>query len=326
MSTGVPDRPVAVTVVCSDPADEPPELSARLGAEADVRLVFDTQQLRDALPTSDVAFVWDFRSTRLREAWSPASRVRWVHVASAGVEPLLFPEMRDQPVVLTNSRGVFDGAIAEFVLAALLALAKDLPESLRLQREHVWKHRETRLVAGATVLVIGAGSIGRAVARLVGAVGCRVVGAARTAREDDCFDRVVPISDLGPELRHADFVVVTAPLTEQTSGLLGAQAFARMKPGAVLINVGRGPIVDESALLEALDRGQLRAAVLDVFGEEPLPAEHPFWDRPDVLVSPHMCGDFEGFTEVLVDLFVENFGRMRSGRQLQNVVDKHRGY
>jgi phosphoglycerate dehydrogenase-like enzyme len=318
------ERPT-VTVVCS-PDDQPPGLAARLGDTADVRPVFDTEQLRDALPSSDAVYVWDFRSTRLREAWGDTNRLRWVHVASAGVDPLLFPELRAQPVVLTNSRGVFDDAIAEFVLGAVLAFAKDLPNTLRLQREHVWRHRETCLVVGSTAVVVGAGSIGRAVSRLLRAVGCRVVGVARSTRVDEHFDRVVAIEHFGDELEQADFVVVTVPLTEQTAGLLGPAAFARTKPSAVLINVGRGPIVDEPALLDALDRGRLRAAALDVFDDEPLPPENPFWDRADVIVSPHMSGDFEGFADVLVELFVDNFARWQDGRKLRNVVDKARGY
>ena len=326
MTDAPPGERFVVCTVCADESDQPPGLDVRLGADAEIRPVFTTAQLRQALPESDVVFLWDFRSTRLRDAWTADSRARWIHVASAGVEPVLFPELVAEPVTLTNSRGVFDTAIAEFVLGAMLACAKDFPESLALQRDGVWKHRETRMVRGSTVLVIGAGSIGRAVAGLVRAVGCRVIGVARSARTDAHFDRVVSLRELDTELAAADYVVVTAPLTDETAGLLGADALGRVKPGAVLINVGRGPIVDDEAVLAALDSGRLRAAVLDVFAEEPLPAGHPYWGHPDVLVSAHMCGDFEGFREVLVDLFVDNFGRWRAGGELRNVVDKERGY
>lgn len=320
------DPPAAVTVVCSDSGDQPPDLAARLGADARVRTVFDVPELAAAVPDSDVVFVWDFRSSGLREAWSDRSRVRWVHVASAGVDALLFPELRAQRVLVTNSRGVFDAAIAEFVLGAVLASAKDLWGTFRLQAQHVWQHRESRLVAGSTALVIGAGSIGRAVARLLGAVGCQTVGVARAARADPAFGRVVGLTDAGAELPAADYVIITAPLTDETNGLINRAAFARIKPGAILVNVGRGPIVDERALLEALDAGALGGAVLDVFCEEPLPPDHPFWSRPDVLVSPHMCGDFEGFRETLVDLFASNFNSWRAGGALRNLVDQERGY
>lgn len=313
-----------VCAVCADASDQPPGLAARLDDGVEIRPVFTTATLRDALPESDVVFVWDFRSTRLREAWTPDSRVRWVHVASAGVDPLLF--LRGQPVTLTNSRGVFDAAIAEFVLGAMLAFAKDLPTTLRLQQDRVWRHRESRLVAGSTVLVVGAGAIGRAVARLVRALGCAVVGVARSARDDPDFDRVVAFDDLATELETADVLVVTAPLTPQTEGLVGERTLSRVKPGAVLINVGRGPIVDERAVLAALDDGRLGGAALDVFAEEPLPAEHPFWARGDVIVSPHMCGDFAGYTGVLVEIFLDNLARWRRGEQLRNVVDTERGY
>lgn len=318
--------PAAVTVLCSDPADQPPQLASRLGAAAQVHTVFDVAALASALPESDAVFVWDFRSSGLREAWSERSTVQWVHVASAGVDALLFPELQALPVLLTNSRGVFDTAIAEFVLGAVLASAKDLWGTLRLQAAHVWQHRESRLVKGATVVIVGAGAIGRAAARLLNGVGCTTVGVARTAREDPDFDRVVALSGFGDELARADYVVVTAPLTDETKGLIDARAFEQMKPGAVFINVGRGPIVDEEALLAALERGALRAAVLDVFCTEPLPSDHPFWARADVVVSPHMCGDYEGFADTLVDLFADNFARWRSGVPLRNLVDKQRGY
>ncbi|HZC69532.1 MAG TPA: D-2-hydroxyacid dehydrogenase [Jatrophihabitans sp.] len=317
---------VAVAVVCADPHDQPPELAARLGGDADLTFVYDTDLLRQVLPSSDAVFVWDFQTTRLRDAWPERTQVRWVHVASAGVHPLLFPELRAQPVVLTNSSGVFDAAIAEFVLGAMLLFATDLPTTLRLQREHRWQHRERLRLAGSTVLVVGAGAIGRATARLASAAGCRAVGVARTGRDDPDFDRVVPIAAFDAELPNADYIAVTAPLTSDTAGLLGSAAFARTRPGAVLINVGRGPIVDDAALLAALDAGRLRGAVLDVFADEPLPPDHPYWDRPDVVVSPHMCGDFAGFGDVLVDLFLDNFRRWRVGDELRNVVDKDRGY
>lgn len=315
-----------VAVVCGDPEDQPPDLARRLAGQAELRPAFGAGSLREALGDADAVFVWDFMGSQLWDAWDAAIGVQWVHVAAAGVHPLLFPGLVDSSVILTNSRGVFDRAIAEFVLGAVLAHAKDLPATLALQRQHTWRHRETRMVAGSAVLIVGAGSVGRATASLLRAAGCRVTGVARASRDDPHFDRVVAFTDLDSELPNADYVVVAAPLTGQTDGLFGAPAFKRMKPTAVLINVGRGPIVDEDALLAALDAGQLAGAVLDVFRREPLPAGHPFWENPQVIVSPHMCGDFQGYTSVLVDLFADNFAAWRSGRPLRNVVDKQRGY
>jgi phosphoglycerate dehydrogenase-like enzyme len=322
----VTDRPAAVTVLCADDDDQPPGLAAKLSSAAQVRTAHDVAELEALLPESDVVFVWEFRSSGLREAWTDRSRVRWVHVSSAGVDAVLFPELLTQPVQVTNSRGVFDTAIAEFVLGAVLASAKDLWRTFRLQAEHTWQHRESRLVEGSTVVVVGAGSIGRSVARMLGAVGAHTVGVARSARVDPEFDRVVGLADLGTELQRADYIAITAPLTDETTGLMDKVAFQQVKPGAVLINVGRGPIVDEGALLDALDQGVLRGAILDVFCEEPLPVDHPFWDRPDVVVSPNRCGDFEGYRDALVDLFVDNFGRRQAGITLRNQVDKERGY
>lgn len=318
--------PTVVTVVCASAAEQPPSLPRGVADSVELRSAFHTADLERVLPGTEVVFVWDFSGTQLRDGWRWASDVRWVHVASAGVEPLVFPELHNRPVVITNSRGIFDQAIAEFVLGAILAAAKDLPETIRLQQQHRWQHRESRLVHGSTVLVIGAGSIGGAVARLSGAVGCRVVGLARQGRVDPDYDQVLPLADLDQQLPLADYVVITAPLTPGTSGLIGDQAFARARPGMVLINVGRGPIVDEAALVRALDAGTVRIAVLDVFSEEPLPPAHRLWSRPDIIVSPHMCGDFEGYREALVRLFADNLERWRSRQPLLNVIDKSRGY
>jgi phosphoglycerate dehydrogenase-like enzyme len=286
----------------------------------------DRTELAAALPGATALFVWDFFSTALRAAWPAAHRLRWVHVASAGVDRLLFPDLVASPVVVTNSRGVFDRAIAEYVLGLVLAVAKDLPATLALQRHGVWRHRETRRIDGGTALVVGTGSIGRACAALLSAAGLRVTGVGRTARDDPELGHVHGPEDLHRLLAGADYVVVAAPLTADTRGLFDAAAFAAMAPTAWLVNIGRGAIVVESDLVAALDGGRLAGAALDVFAEEPLPAGHPFWARPDVIVSPHMSGDFVGWHQALVDVFRENLARWQAGQPLHNQVDKTAGY
>jgi phosphoglycerate dehydrogenase-like enzyme len=292
---------------------------------AEVRYA-DRSQLAAALPGADALFVWDFFSTALRDAWPAADRLRWVHVASAGVDRLLFPELVESPVVVTNSRGVFDRPIAEYVLGLVLAVAKGLPTTLALQRDGVWRHRETQRIDGHTALVVGTGSIGRACAGLLSAAGLRVTGVGRTARNDPELGRVFGPEDLHRLLGDADYVVIAAPLTEDTRGLFDAAAFAAMAPSAWLVNIGRGAIVIESELLAALERHELAGAALDVFAEEPLPADHPFWSRPDVIVSPHMSGDFVGWHQALVDVFTGNLARWQAGEPLTNQVDKAAGY
>jgi phosphoglycerate dehydrogenase-like enzyme len=317
---GRSDRPRVVVL-----GEQP--ISALTAVEERAEVVYTgSEDLAAALTGADVLFVRDFSSAALRDAWHTADRLRWVHAGSAGVERLLFRALIDSDVVVTNSKGVFDRAMAEYVLGLVLAFAKGLPDTLALQGDRVWEHRETETIEGKTVLVVGAGSIGRAIGRLLGAVGMRVSGVGRAARTDPDLGVVHPAHQLMSVLPDADYVVVAAPLTEHTREMLGERAFAVMKPTARLINVGRGPVVDEHALLGALREGRLTAAALDVFAHEPLPPEHPLWRTPNVLVSPHMSGDVAGWQDAVAGLFVDNFYRWCSGEPLVNVVDKQLGF
>lgn len=315
---------VIVGVVVAEGEDMPPGLDV-LRDEADVRLARSDDELAETVGAAEVLFVWDFRRQRLREVWPRAGRLRWIHAASAGVDAVVFPDLAASDVVVTNTHGVLDGAMAEWVLGAMLVFTKDLHTTLDRQRRRCWHHRDSERLAGKRVLVVGAGSIGRAVARLCRAAGTRVEGVARTPRPDDPdFHRVVGPGELRAALSTTDFVVVCAPHTVETRGMIGGPELAALPPGARLINVGRGPVVDETALLDALRSGRLAGAALDVFDEEPLPAHHPFWAMDQVIVSPHMAGDFAGWEEAFSGVFVENFRRWRLGEPLLNVVDKGR--
>ena len=316
------DKPI-VAVLCGD--RRPPGMGA-VEAIAEVRYA-GPADLSQALPGADVLFVWDFLSTAVPQAWRHADRLRWVHVAAAGVDPLMFPELVGSTVLLTNSRGVFDRPIAEYVLGLILLFAKDLRGTFELQRQRTWRHRETERIGGRTALVVGVGSIGRKIGRLLSAAGMTVIGVGRTARSGDPdLGEVKASSDLLSLLPNADYVIVAAPLTEESRGMFDAAAFGRMKPSARLINIGRGPIVVEQDLAQALQQKRIAGAVLDVFSEEPLPHDHPLWAVPNLLVSPHMSGDFGGWMDALVELFVENFGRWLAGEMLLNIVDKKLGY
>ncbi|KAB2364652.1 D-2-hydroxyacid dehydrogenase [Actinomadura montaniterrae] len=284
-------------------------------------------QLAGALPGCDALFMWDFWSDALAAAWPREGGPRWVHIASAGVDRLLFPDLVEGNTIVTNSRGVFDEPIAEYVLALVLAFAKDLPATVRLQGERVWRHRETERITGARALVVGTGPIGRAIARRLTAAGLRVSGAGRTAREGDPdFGTVHPPERLHDALGEADYVVLAAPLTAATRNMIDAAALARMRPSARLINVGRGPLVAEDDLVEALRAGRVAGAALDVFVDEPLAPSSPLWTLPNVIVSPHMSGDVIGWRDELVRLFTDNLDRFVHGRELRNVVDKRLGY
>ncbi|MFJ8491323.1 D-2-hydroxyacid dehydrogenase [Streptomyces sp. NPDC094038] len=311
--------PPVPTVLVLD-ADPPPRLGRLTGRARIVRT--DAAGLAARLPAADVLLVWDFASHAVREAWpGEGPRPGWVHTASAGVDHLMCPELAASDTVVTNARGVFDAPIAEYVAALVLALAKDLPRTLDLQRERTWRHREARRVAGTRACVVGTGPIGRAIVRTLKALGVTTALVGRVPRTG-----IHGPDDLDRLMSRADWVISAAPLTEQTYGMFDAHRFGVMQPSACFINVGRGGLVDEEALVRALTRRWIAAAALDVFTTEPLPADSPLWDVPGLLVSPHMSGDTVGWRDELGVQFVELYERWAAGRSLLNVVDKKRGY
>ena len=280
-----------------------------------MRFAGDATALADALPGAEVLLVWDFTSDAVREAWPAADSLRWVHTASAGVDRLTFPGLLESDVTLTNSRGVFDRPMAEYVLGLVLAMAKDLPGTVAAQARREWLHRETEPIAGRCAVVVGGGPIGRAIAGLLGAVGMDVELVGR--REFDDLPRLLP---------RADWLVLAAPLTDATRGMLDAATLAQLRPSARVINVGRGALVVEPDLVDALQAGRIAGAALDVFAREPLPADSPLWTLPGMIISPHMSGDLIGWRQELVEVFRDNLARYRAGEPLRNVVDKTLGY
>ncbi|KAA0693193.1 D-2-hydroxyacid dehydrogenase [Halopseudomonas laoshanensis] len=293
-----------------------------LPGEVEVQTVSAEADLREALPHADVLVVTDFRTGLLERCWPANPKIKWVHATSAGVDALLFPALAESDIPITNAKGIFDRGIAEYVLGAVLLFAKDTMGNLALQSEHRWQHRDTEMIDQRRALIVGAGSIGGEVARLLKAVGMQVTGIARRAREDVNFDVVLGNDCLFDCLSVADYVVITAPLTEDTQGLFDDRAFAAMKSGARLINVGRGPIVQTEALLAALQSGHLAGAALDVFEQEPVPEDHPLWEQPNVMMSAHMAGDFIGWQTALGEQFVANFKGWQQGQALFNQVKK----
>ncbi|WP_425480783.1 D-2-hydroxyacid dehydrogenase [Sciscionella sediminilitoris] len=306
-----------------------PSAMERVEPRAEVRYT-DAAGLAEALEGADALFLWDFLSDATRQAWGALEDgpdLRWIHIAAAGVDKLMFPELVESDVTVTNSRGIFESSIAEFVLGTILAFAKDFPGNFRLQSSGEWRHRETERITGRTVLIAGTGPIGRATAQLLRAAGMRVSGIGRTARDSDPdFGVVHSDEELPARLAEADYVVALAPLTDRTRGMFDARAFAAMKPTARFINVGRGELVAEPELVEALGNGEIAGAALDVFATEPLPGDSPLWTMPNVLISPHMSGDFIGWEDALAELFADNFERWIAGAELRNIVDKSLGY
>jgi len=255
-----------------------------------------------------------------------APGLRWVQATSAGAGEqvgaagLSLEEL--ERVTVTSAAGVHARPLAEWVLLGLLAFTKELPRLLADQHAHRWGHYPVGELSGRTLLIVGLGQIGEEVARLAAAFGMRVIGVNRSGRTDSPdVHEVGRTSGLDAYLPEADAIVISAPLTEETRGLIDAAAIAQMKPGAILVNVGRGGVVDEPAMIEALRSGRLAGAALEVFAREPLPADSPLWDLPNVLVSPHTAGLSMREDERIVSLFVENLGRYLRGDPLQNRVD-----
>ena len=297
-----------------------------LESVADLRFA-TAETFGDAIDGADAVLIWDFFSGALQTVWPRATRLRWVHAASAGVDTLLFDELIESDVQVTNSRGIFDRPIAEFVLGSILTFAKDSVRSLRLQADRTWEHRQTEQIGGTRALVVGTGSIGRETARMLTAVGMNVEGVGRTARNGDPdFGTVHASADLKDVVGEVDYLVLLAPLTDQTRDLVDRSVLAAMRPTARLINVGRGELVVTDDLVEALRTGAIAGAALDVFDTEPLPSEHPLWAMDQVLITPHMSGDADGWRERLADLFMDNAFRFLDGKPLRNTVDKKRGY
>ena len=315
-----------VVVMGATPEDAPSGLEMVTDV-VDVVPAATTEALAGSLPGAAVLFAWRPRSGLLRPVWSQAADLEWIQSASAGVDGLLFPELVESHVVVTNARGVFDEAIGEFTLGVLLLFAKGFPGVTERQRRREWAHRDTERLAGKRLLVVGAGSIGHAIGRVTGGLGMVVRAVARTARPGNEVFRVIHGSDeLADACGWADFVVNVLPSTPETRHAFDDRAFSAMRPSTRFVNVGRGATVDEAALIRALEEGGIAGAALDVFEEEPLSSESPLWDLPNVMVSPHMSGEFAGWREALVELFIENLERYLTGRPLRNVVDKERGY
>lgn len=263
-----------------------------------------------------------------------ASRLRWIHSPAAGVGGMLYPDMIGSPVVLTNSRGLAADSIAEHVLAVILALFRRLPLAMRRQAERTWAQDEltgspgTRTISGSHAVIVGLGTIGAATARRLHALGARVTGVRRRPEAGSVpgVADVRPSEDLPDVLPGADAIIIAAPQTGMTRGLIGREALAAMKPDAVLVNVSRGGIVDEIAVGEALRAGRLGGAALDVFRHEPLGPDDPLWDVPNLLITPHTSGVRSDYWDAATDLFAANLRRFERGEPLLNPVDKGAGY
>jgi len=270
---------------------------------------------------------WGLSDEGFQRIVKETSSLHWIHTISAGVDHLLFPFLIESDTVLTSASGVYDVPIAETVLAYMLLVVKRLPEFLGQQRAHRWHKLDLRELCGLTVGVVGLGNIGAEVARLARALGMRVVATKRhPERGAEAADLVLPPDRLYDLLAQSDFVVIAVPLTRETHHLIDAQALAQMRPDAWLINIARGAIVDEVALVRALQEGYIGGACLDAFDQEPLPENRLLWDLPNVIITPHNSWSSPPLEEREAELFLENLRRYMAGEPLLNVVDKKASY
>lgn len=307
-------------------SDAPPPLEM-LSSHASVSIANSLDELKEQLPSADVLLVWDYRYAELEPLLGSAPRLKWIHAASVGVDPLLTPELDRLGITLTNSRGVFDTAIAEYVTGMLLANLKRIPETLAFQAERVWEHRITKRLLGQKIAVVGTGSIGRCIGRMLLTLGVDVVLLGRRASTNDPeFGEIPSVDRLAEVAADVSFLILAAPLTAGSRHMVDGAVLRALGPEGYLVNVGRGALVVEDDLIEVLSSRELGGAALDVFTTEPLPKDSPLWSLENVTVSPHMSADYDGFDDDLVALFRDNLLRWKDGATLLNIVDVGLGY
>jgi phosphoglycerate dehydrogenase-like enzyme len=279
---------------------------------------------------TDVFIGWSLRPEQFRIA----KKLRWIHSPAAAVHQLMYPELINSNVILTNSTSVHGPVVAEHAIAVTLALAKRLPQAMQYQARRIWsqdllwnEHPRPREVSGATVVVVGMGGIGCEFAMKAKALGMKVVAVrGNPAKGAGPADAVYGPDQIEEVLPQADFVLLCTPVTPKTEAIINKERIEKMKFGAYLINVARGLLIDDAALVQALQERRIAGAALDVFDEEPLPPTSPYWSLDNVLITPHTAAVTEKLWERHYDLIVENLNRLLAGKPLLNEVDKHRGY
>jgi len=290
----------------------------------------DYKRMDEEIVDSEIIISWSVRPEQI----AAARKLRWIHSPAAAVHQFIFPELVNSDIVLTNAREVHGPVVAEHVIALIFALAKKIPDSVRLQEKHIWGQQilwdelpRIREVAGATLGMVGLGSIGRSVVKSAKALGMRVIaGRERPEKGSEGADAVFGPAQIDEVFRQSDYIVLAAPVTDSTKAIANAEHLALMKPEACLINVGRGPLLDEFALAAALREKKIGGAALDVFPKEPLAADSPLWDVPNLLITPHTAALTDKLWERHYALFAENLRRYLTGEPLLAVVDKLKGY
>jgi phosphoglycerate dehydrogenase-like enzyme len=316
-------------LVLSDPTDRQLAMLEALPDSTSIAVGNHPDAFERLAPEADIIFNWSGGRRLLEQVWGMAPRVAWVHSRAAGIDGMLFPALVESAVPLTNGRGVFSQSLGEFVLGAALFFAKDFRRMMRNQAAGRWEQFDVEEVRGQTMGIVGYGDIGRACAQRAHALGMKVLALRRRpdlSNGDTFVSKVYSLDRLLELMPECDYVVAAAPLTADTRSLIGEAAIGAMKKTAVVMNVGRGPVVEEKALIAALETGRIRGAALDVFENEPLPAGHPFYKLENLLLSPHCADHTADWLEQAMQFFIEQFRRYSSGQPLHNVVDKRAGY
>ena len=290
----------------------------------------DYDKLPEELPDTDIFVGYSLRAKQLKDA----RKLKWLHSTAAGVAQLMYPELRDAGILVTNPSGVFSVPMAEHTMGLILALARNFPDAVRQQDKANWSQQELwdkpqhlAEVNGQVLLIVGYGSIGRELAKRAKAFEMRVWGVTRSGEGDgDHAERILPASRLHEGLPEADYVVICAPETTETKHLIGVAEFAKMKPGARLINVGRGSLLNEAALICALRTGALGGAAIDVAETEPLPGDSPLWKAPNLFITPHTSALSDRLWVRQAALLAELLERWFDGGEMFNRVDLERGY
>jgi phosphoglycerate dehydrogenase-like enzyme len=321
---------ILVLISAAEPAEAQLTMLRQRLAGVKMLAGHSAEMLEQAADRATVLFNWSGPLALFKQVFAMCPNLRWVHSRSVGLERTLFAEIVQSAVPLTNGAGVFSASLGEFALGAILYFAKDFRRMIRNQMAGVWEAFDVEWASGKTVGIIGYGDIGRAIAERVRAMGMNVIAVKRHVPAPQSVDPLVA-ETFTPDRRlemisRCDYVVAAAPLTAETRGMIGEAEFAAMKPTAVVINVGRGPVINEEAMISALSSGRIRGAALDVFDHEPLPAGHAFYRLENVLLSPHCADHTPDWLGNAMKFFIEQYGRFRKGEELLNVVDKKLGY
>jgi phosphoglycerate dehydrogenase-like enzyme len=317
-------------LVLGDPDELPRFPLEELRSEANIVVGNSVADFENAFASTTILFNWSTSVSIFRAVFTRCPNLRWVHSRSAGLERSMFPELVESPVPLTNGTGVFSPSLGEFALAAILYFAKDFRRMIRNQMAYTWGQFDVEHIAGHTVGIVGYGDIGRAVATRVRAMGMSVLALKRrldlSQPADPLIEKLYTPDQLREMISRCDYIVVATPLTVETRGMIGEAEFAAMKSSTVIINVGRGPVIDETAMIRALSTRRIKGAALDVFDQEPLPSGHAFYALENVLLSPHCADHTPDWLDNAVYFFIDQYRRFRSNQPLLNIVDKKLGY